>query len=95
MPITNLAIQRRRLSELWDLSLERNLELFSVQIANNYYDGRKMKWGYETFIIHARKITPEIANRLKDIGFKIESVEPMNDYTLILKVRKNPPERKP
>ena len=57
------------------------------------YFGPQTDFAHEFFNIHARKITPENAKRLRELGFTIESVEPMNDYTLILKLHKRPPEK--
>ena len=94
MPITNLAIQRRRLHELWGLTFEKELEIFNIELTNSYYHGTKMQYGYEAFNIHARKITPANAKRLKELGFTIESVDPINDYTLKIRVHKMPPEKK-
>jgi hypothetical protein len=93
LPITNLAIQRRRVHELHELMMDRELELFSIELstASQFYDQRVEN--YHSFFIHGRKITPQIVHRLNAIGFSISEVKALNDYTLIIEVSKWPTEQ--
>lgn len=92
MPITNLAIQRRRLHELYQLIYERELEILSVELstAAHYYDQRT--YGYEFFVIHARKLTPQNVKKIQDAGFKVERVKATNEHSLTIDVYKSPTE---
>lgn len=95
MPITNLAIQRRRLRELHQLSLDEDLELFNIELSTaSYYGPKHHGAGHEFFTIHARKITPQNLQKLEESGFEIHRIKRMNNFTLIVELYKYPPERK-
>jgi len=90
VPITNLAIQRRRLHELDDLIHESELELFSIELQNVSIYFEKFRSDHTNFKIHGRKLTPKIIQRINEYGFKVSNVSALNEHTIIIEVYKFP-----
>lgn len=90
MPITNLAIQRRRLHELNSLICERELELFNLELRSRSISFSEFSNDHVNFRIHGRKLTPQIIQRINDYGFEVIGVKRLNEHTIIIELHKWP-----